>query len=294
MADISNSSDDEFPRARFGRADNSNARHDRAEQAASDSDSNESLSGAEDGLYGVPSAFGGTRARRHRKRPRTAPLASEKKSRQVPPQGEPGGWEKHTKGIGAKLLEKMGFTGRLGVRGDGITEPIQTAPRENQSAGLGKGRRREKSDDRVVDEDRRAREKDTAEDATPKPAVPRWKKKDRHTISNNTQEKISKLLPPKERVIDMRTGEAREAGSVAEALENTKLSSRLSDPEIFAAPELRHNVQLLLDSARVETESAVRARETEKLIGDNALREQKTPSCRLGGRAGLAESDCTD
>lgn len=35
----------------------------------------------------------------------------------------PGGWEKHTSGVGTKIMEKMGCTGTLGIRG-GITTPL--------------------------------------------------------------------------------------------------------------------------------------------------------------------------
>ncbi|KAL1441414.1 hypothetical protein MTO96_001054 [Rhipicephalus appendiculatus] len=38
-----------------------------------------------------------------------------------------GAWEKHTKGIGSKLMEKMGYVWgvRLGIRGNGRTEPVE-------------------------------------------------------------------------------------------------------------------------------------------------------------------------
>lgn len=45
-------------------------------------------------------------------------------------------WEKHTKGIGKKLLEKFGFKGRLGANEDGISTAIEV---EIRPVGLGIG-----------------------------------------------------------------------------------------------------------------------------------------------------------
>lgn len=47
-------------------------------------------------------------------------------------------WEKHTKGFGKKMLEKMGFKGRLGKDGSGISAPVAVKVRPNQ-LGLGFG-----------------------------------------------------------------------------------------------------------------------------------------------------------
>jgi tuftelin-interacting protein 11 len=46
-----------------------------------------------------------------------------------------GTWEKHTKGIGLKLLKKFGFNGRLGAREDGISKPIEVSVKPS---GIGK------------------------------------------------------------------------------------------------------------------------------------------------------------
>ena len=49
-----------------------------------------------------------------------------------------GKWEKHTKGIGLKLLAKMGFKGRLGSKERGVSQNIETVVRPN-ALGLGFG-----------------------------------------------------------------------------------------------------------------------------------------------------------
>ncbi len=47
-------------------------------------------------------------------------------------------WEKHTKGIGSKLLQKFGFKGRLGAKEDGISGVIEVQVRPT-NVGLGFG-----------------------------------------------------------------------------------------------------------------------------------------------------------
>jgi hypothetical protein len=47
-------------------------------------------------------------------------------------------WEKHTKGIGSKLLQKFGFSGRLGAKETGIEKPIEVNLRQ-VNVGLGFG-----------------------------------------------------------------------------------------------------------------------------------------------------------
>eukprot|EP00602_Paraphysomonas_sp_CaronLab_P001696 CAMPEP_0185033934 /NCGR_PEP_ID=MMETSP1103-20130426/23360_1 /TAXON_ID=36769 /ORGANISM="Paraphysomonas bandaiensis, Strain Caron Lab Isolate" /LENGTH=847 /DNA_ID=CAMNT_0027570385 /DNA_START=61 /DNA_END=2601 /DNA_ORIENTATION=- len=49
-----------------------------------------------------------------------------------------GTWEKHTKGFGKKMMEKMGFKGRLGAKESGISSSIEVKVRPNQM-GLGFG-----------------------------------------------------------------------------------------------------------------------------------------------------------
>ncbi|CAM9836722.1 unnamed protein product, partial [Ectocarpus sp. 4 AP-2014] len=49
-----------------------------------------------------------------------------------------GNWEKNTKGIGKKLLMKMGFKGRLGKNEDGVTRQLEVKVRPGLS-GLGFG-----------------------------------------------------------------------------------------------------------------------------------------------------------
>ena len=54
------------------------------------------------------------------------------------PLGDIGTWEKHTKGIGLKLLQKFGFTGRLGAKENGVSRAIEVVVRPNNT-GIGFG-----------------------------------------------------------------------------------------------------------------------------------------------------------
>jgi hypothetical protein len=60
------------------------------------------------------------------------------KPKPTAPDKDLGNWEKHTKGFGKKMLEKMGFTGRLGAKENGISASLQVKVRPNQM-GLGFG-----------------------------------------------------------------------------------------------------------------------------------------------------------
>jgi tuftelin-interacting protein 11 len=54
------------------------------------------------------------------------------------PVNDMGKWEKHTKGVGRKLLNKFGFKGRLGAHEDGISAAVEVKVRPN-TMGLGFG-----------------------------------------------------------------------------------------------------------------------------------------------------------
>jgi len=57
---------------------------------------------------------------------------------------ELGGWEKHTKGFGSKMLEKFGFKGRLGANENGVSRSIEVVVRP-AGVGLGYGNFKESS-----------------------------------------------------------------------------------------------------------------------------------------------------
>jgi len=59
-----------------------------------------------------------------------------------------GKWEKHTKGIASKLMQKMGFSGRLGSNESGVSKTVEVVVRPN-NLGLGFGQFKEASALRV-------------------------------------------------------------------------------------------------------------------------------------------------
>ena len=69
---------------------------------------------------------------------KTKKMSLEKKTLPAVPLKDLGKWEKHTKGVGRKLLDKFGFTGRLGAREDGISKAIEVTIRPD-GMGLGFG-----------------------------------------------------------------------------------------------------------------------------------------------------------
>ena len=201
-----------------------------------------------DELHGVRMSFGGERSRRPRKRPRINQVELPEKKE------DPGAWEKHTRGIGSKLLAKMGFTGRLGARADGITEPVSVAPRVQSTAGLGKYREREPSPKKEQNE-----EKDKLDES----GIPRWKKTSR-VKAVIIQPK--KQVAAKERFFDMRTGKSVEVGSSAE-LAARKASS-------FAVAEFVHKARLLREEARLAVDDFGREIQIETQIYEHARTEE--------------------
>jgi tuftelin-interacting protein 11 len=102
--------------------------------------------GGDDGV--LPGAFGARVKRAAAARAAAAPPPASRAPPVPPPHAGPpaadiGVFERHTKGIGAKLLSKMGYVpGRgLGAGGQGIARPIEAVQRP-RGAGLGVGKTR--------------------------------------------------------------------------------------------------------------------------------------------------------
>lgn len=160
---------------------------------------------------------------------------------------EVGAWQKHTKGIGLKYLQKFGFKGRLGKEEDGISAPIEAVV-HGANAGLGFGRKPRSteslSNDSVLEVSAENNEYDgIGEDDRKDSAASiakshRWKKRVSHDNNSSAQASMS--------IIDMRSGEG------------TAIPSKL------LGEELLHNLDLAYDNT----------------LSDRALQEGKVKETR--------------
>jgi tuftelin-interacting protein 11 len=161
------------------------------------------------GSHALPAAFGGGAAQR-RRRPRTRQPVDEVDVAAEAAAAH-GQWERHTKGVGSRLMQQMGFTGRLGAREDGIAEPV-TARLRPEKLGLGARGFVEKTlDERTRDELRRrddatagqTEDADQNADGESGRGAKRWLKKGATTRGNTTGTKKGK--PTRLKLVDLYT-----------------------------------------------------------------------------------------
>ena len=95
------------------------------------------------------------------------------------PDKETGAWQKHTKGIGLKYLQKFGFKGRLGKEEDGISAPVEAVV-HGTGAGLGFGKKDKKEPAKRETSLKKAQEEDAFEGIGESEKIAKsrsWKKK---------------------------------------------------------------------------------------------------------------------
>lgn len=175
-----------------------------------------------------------------------------------------GTFEKSTKGIGSKLLEKMGWKKGMGLgkEGTGIAAPIDVKLRP-KGAGLGlvderteavKREQREKAGEEMDEDEAYGGTKPKVE-----PRTGQWKRSARKkkVAYKSAQELIAEQeggaapavsAAQATKILDMTGREVRELSHISEAATATAAF------EVTAArlPELRHNVGLLADMAQQE------------------------------------------
>ncbi|GMH41867.1 hypothetical protein BSKO_09777 [Bryopsis sp. KO-2023] len=206
-----------------------------------------------------------------------------------------GTFEKHTKGIGAKLLAKMGYKpGQgLGRDGAGITKPIEQRLRP-KGMGMGFGEYREHGMALVADADKIVKEEaQMAKAQKVQPKEKLWKKRHGAERKKRVYRTPEDLLAQEEErpslcaqpVIDMRGPQARvvtnlEHLNVEEAEEDNPL-------EKVPMPELQHNMKLLVDMAEAdikrvdvklrhkEDEAVMLGREEKRLVSEVEIRSKE-------------------
>ncbi|XP_028566243.2 tuftelin-interacting protein 11 isoform X1 [Podarcis muralis] len=188
-----------------------------------------------------------------------------------------GSWERHTKGIGQKLLQKMGYVpGRgLGKNAQGIINPIEAKQRKGKAAigAYGSERTTQSLQDfPVVDSDEEAEEEFQKELSQWRKDPGGGKKKPKYTYKTveelKAKGRAGKQLsaPQKElaqvKVIDMTGREQKVYYSYSQISQkhnipddNPQLPPPLgkdSKAQAFSLPELEHNLQLLIDLTEQE------------------------------------------
>ncbi|CDF36842.1 Tuftelin interacting protein 11, predicted [Chondrus crispus] len=220
---------------------------------ATSSSSSSSSSAPSLSLSGLPSNFGGSKSRKRRRATPSSP------SLPAAPEPPPGEWERHTRGIGSKILAKQGFSGRLGVHADGIHAPLQSVSRPTR-LGLGAG-----NFDEWKPEEEETKRRD---EETEKPRKKKWKK--------SAEGVTVRVRKPRLAVGEEKGGKEG----------HSELPEASKQP-LFAVPEIAYNLRLLTDNARSSLDAAHRRRETEKLIRatTSAEREKLSAESLAAGEA---------
>ncbi|GAB2233506.1 hypothetical protein Drorol1_Dr00002729 [Drosera rotundifolia] len=189
-----------------------------------------------------------------------------------------GTFEKYTKGIGMKLLEKMGYKGGgLGKKEQGIVAPIEAKLRP-KNMGMGFNDYQEAKNVPSLETLRRESEENVQEPSKKKEML--WKKHAQSRASRKREEYITaqELLAKKQdqgaetilqKVVDMRGPQVR----VLTNLENINAEETARESDV-PMPELQHNIRLILDMTEVDIQDIDRKlrNETETVL---ALKEEK-------------------
>lgn len=208
-----------------------------------------------------------------------------------------GSWEKHTKGIGLKLLTKFGFKGRLGLNEDGISRAIEVVVRP-AAQGLGFGdcgeaSRGAQQNNKKTEAEWRGTEfkdKDATERSLEQIASSKtWKKtsKQKTKLFRDADELLAQhraaSAPPRQIIIDMRQKEQRVLMSSGADGTFSSLSCAASESgPIGRGEELLHNAGLVADllGAAVQKDSR---RVAQELAGRLAASEASAAEVRTRG-----------
>lgn len=198
-----------------------------------------------------------------------------------------GAWEKHTKGIGLKLLQKFGFTGRLGAKENGVSRAIEVVVRPTNT-GLGFGDITEAAKLKVnkkieaewrgveyVDEEEEKKQKKSSVERL---ADGKGWKKNKSSSNGATKLSAAELInkymnedssqkPKQQVIIDMRSKDARVITDMSEIGTDGYVDEIPADAKPKLGQELLYNINLLenAEEMNVNRDSRALARVASKI-----------------------------
>ena len=175
-------------------------------------------------------------------------------------------WERHTKGFGSKMLEKMGWKGHgLGVEEQGIATPIDAGRVRRRGEALqDHGERANKG---MTDKDKEKEKEADPEEAfqqhlaqwrVTEPSASRARKpkyvfKTAEELAKEAKSSMGSVAPSAVKVIDMSGPETRVLDGYDQIRTGTAGAFRGIDKHVPMA-ELQHNVRLLVDLAAADVQ----------------------------------------